>query len=188
MFITKTYVRGLIMAILLIGAVQCKDHRCHRPVTKNCDASESYISGWKFTGWYFDTVMGSCRPLFTKNGWHICTENYDLPYTRESCENLCADPCTMTTGAPGICIYNEICMMYNFKPPFYRPCKGNNLNCCPMIPDRDLKSFGGLQYERDGIVQVGVIRDIKNPAYPPDAYTYLYYLPSHFSKDGKNYY
>jgi len=33
--------------------------------------------------------MGACRPLYTKNGWYLCTENYDLPYTREACEELC---------------------------------------------------------------------------------------------------
>jgi len=93
----------------------------------------------------------------------------------------------MTTGAPGICIYNEICKMYNFKPPSYRPCNGNNLNCCPMIPDRDLISFGGLQDERNGIIEVGAVRDTKNPAHPPDAFTYFFFLPSHFSKDGKSY-
>jgi len=56
---------------------------------ENCDASESFVKGWKFTGWYYDTVMGACRPLYTKNGWYKCTENYKLPYSREACEELC---------------------------------------------------------------------------------------------------
>jgi len=56
-----------------------------------------------------------------------------------------------------------------------------------MIPDRDLISFGGLQDERNGIIEVGAVRDTKNPAHPPDAFTYFFFLPSHFSKDGKSY-
>lgn len=99
-----------------------------------------------------------------------------------------ADPCTMTTGAPGICIFNEICKMFNHRPPNHNSCNGANLNCCPKIPDRHLKSLGGLHNERDGIVEVGVHNSLRDQEYPPDAFTYLYFLPSHFSKDGKTYY
>lgn len=94
----------------------------------------------------------------------------------------------MTTGAPGICMFNEICKMYNHKPPNYKTCGNDNLNCCPKIPDRHLKSFGGPHDGRDGIVEVGVVKNIHDPQYPPDAFSYIFFLPSHFSKDGKNYY
>jgi len=48
--------------------------------------------------------------------------------------------------------------------------------------------MGGLHNERDGIVEVGVLENINDPAYAPDAFNYFYFLPHHFSKDGKSYY
>ncbi|KAL5238267.1 hypothetical protein ACI65C_005677 [Semiaphis heraclei] len=189
MFTNNKYVRGLMMVItvLLIGEVLGKGTKCHRPVIENCDASESFVPGWKFTGWYYDMVMGACRPLYTKNGWYLCTENYNLPFTREACEEICADLCSLINGAPGICMFNEICKTYNKKPRNYTGCGSNSLNCCPKVPDKHLKSLGELKGDRDGIVQIGAI-GVTDPAYPPDVFSYIYFLPSSLNKDVKHNY
>jgi len=97
------------------------------------------------------------------------------------------DPCTMTNGNPGICMFNEICKMYHNRPPNYTGCGSKILNCCPKVPDKHLQSLGELKEDNNGIVQIGAI-NITNPAYPLDIFSYIYFLPSNFSKDGKSYY
>ncbi|XP_060845464.1 uncharacterized protein LOC132925053 [Rhopalosiphum padi] len=192
MFITKQYILSVwlmaFVVILLITSGQGKDHRCHRPVTKNCNASESYIEGWKFTGWYYHTELRACRPLYTPNGWHTCTENYELPIARQMCEDLCAEPCTRTNGAPGICMYNEICKMsYSVKPPIPNPCDSNRLTCCARGRDNDLTAFPGLVYENGQIVFRAILKNFYDPGYEQEGFTYIYFLPYSLNDESRRF-
>ncbi|KAE9523952.1 hypothetical protein AGLY_015599 [Aphis glycines] len=187
MFAAKPYILDVLgMMIFIITDTQAKDDRCHRPVTENCNVSEYYIDGWKYTGWYYHTELKICRPLYTPNGWHTCKENYELPEAREMCEDLCAESCVMANGAQGICMSNEICKMYNHKPPANKPC-GRNQNCCAKVPDKGLLPFTGPVNDLGGIVQVVVRKKLTDPGYPRDAFSYIYFLPYHITEEGKRY-
>ncbi|XP_026819443.1 uncharacterized protein LOC113558132 [Rhopalosiphum maidis] len=176
----------IFIIILLIGSGQGKDHRCRRPVTKNCNASESYIDGWKYTGWYYHTEIRACRPLYTPNGWHTCPENYDLPMAREMCEDLCAEPCMRSNGAPGICMYNDICTIsYSQKPPTYKPCNSDKLNCCVKEPDSGMKFLFEITYGKNEVVYKTIRKDINDPGYRQEGYGYIYSLPYQINNKGK---
>ncbi|XP_025207571.1 uncharacterized protein LOC112603279, partial [Melanaphis sacchari] len=139
-----TFIRGLmvITVVLLINTALCKDHRCRRPVTENCNASESYINDWENTGWFYDPSLRACLPLYTPEGWHKCTENYDLPQSREICEGLCAEPCTLINGSMGVCMAKRICNVELYNTIiFLDSCGSGSLRCCPHIPDSRLEKF-----------------------------------------------
>ncbi|XP_025207416.1 uncharacterized protein LOC112603173 [Melanaphis sacchari] len=188
---TKSYIRGIglmiFIVVLLIVGGQSKDHRCRRPVTENCNASEEYIDGWKFTGWYYHTEMRACRPLFTPNGWHTCTENFELPEAREMCEDLCAEKCVMSNGAQGVCMYKEICKMYNVEPYAHKPCASESLTCCARLPDKGLLPYIGPMNEKAGVVQVGFRKKLSEPGYPRNKNGFVYFLPYHITNEGKRY-
>ncbi|KAF0749798.1 Uncharacterized protein FWK35_00016104 [Aphis craccivora] len=113
------------------------NHRCRRPVIQNCNASEYYIYSWKYTGWYYHTELKMCRPLYTPNERHTCKENYDLPMARQMCEDLCAEPCTRSNGAPGICMPKDICVIIT-RSSIASSCGSDIFNCCLKATDKEL--------------------------------------------------
>ncbi|KAE9533485.1 hypothetical protein AGLY_009123 [Aphis glycines] len=178
MFATKPYILGVVgmmmfIAVLTITDVQAKDDRCRRPVIQNCNASEFYINGWKFTGWYYHTELRMCRPLYTPNGLHTCKENYELPITRQMCDDLCAEPCTRTNGAPGICMPKDLCVITirSLGPIPPSSCGSGMLNCCPKATDKELCTLP--INNKNGLVEEGVLKK-KTYGDEPD---YKYYLP-----------
>jgi hypothetical protein len=99
-----------------------------------------------------------------------------------------ADPCIKSNGAPGICMHNDICkIVYSQKPPTYKSCSSNNVNCCPKIPDRELIPTGGQVYTNGGIVETAIVRKRDESGYPPDLYSYIFYLPKRPKNDSRHY-
>lgn len=90
----------------------------------------------------------------------------------------------MANGAQGICMFNEICKMYNHRPPANKPC-GRNQNCCAKVPDKGLLPFTGPVNNLRGIVQVGVRKKLTSQGYPRDAFSYIYFPPYHITEEGK---
>ncbi|XP_026816790.1 uncharacterized protein LOC113556186 [Rhopalosiphum maidis] len=168
MHVTMADVRGLmtIVVVLVIGAVQATNHprtvgqgkqsganaikvvsndkgpRCHHPLINNCDTSVYPILDWELSGWFYHAMFKSCRPMYSPKGVHICTENQDLPKTREMCEDLCGESCLMSNGSTGICTFHQICKIVNDKATAHpRPCGSYNVNCCPKVTDDNLVPF-----------------------------------------------
>ncbi|XP_060864317.1 uncharacterized protein LOC132940611 [Metopolophium dirhodum] len=190
MFATKTIHGLMIVAVLLISTCQGIDQLlCQRPnTTKECYASETYVDGWINTGWYYESNLKVCLPFYTRDGWHFCTQNYNVPTTREACEFLCAQECKMIyNGATGVCMHREICQItYHDIKYYYAPssCGNRLLNCCPLISDKRLHQYSDPKKDPDGIL---ISARLKNNR-PSDAQPvyYSYYLPI-VHLDGKLY-
>lgn len=175
---TVADVRGLmtIVVVLLIGAVQATNHprvvkqsagntikvlnekgpRCHHPTTHNCNTSVYPILDWELSSWFYHSVFKACRPLYSAKGVHVCTENQDLPKTREICEDLCGEPCLMSNGSTGICMFKEMCKIMNNNPTANpRPCGSYGVNCCPKVSESSLIPYGDNSKDSHLFGQIG---------------------------------
>jgi len=88
----------------------------------------------------------------------------------------------------GVCMSNEICRFSNDKkPPALYPCGDYSLNCCAKASDNELKSFPGLVFDKGGIVFRAVRKNLSDPGYGYEEFTYIYYLPYYINDKGKRY-
>ncbi|XP_050438630.1 uncharacterized protein LOC126844461 [Adelges cooleyi] len=109
-----------------------KDSRCHVPKITGCNASLYPIMDYQVAAWFFHPPFKSCRPLYTAGGVHNCPFNTNLPVSKEMCERICAEPCTMDDGSQGICMLDEYCKIKPNKSSAHpRPCQVYNVKCCP---------------------------------------------------------
>ncbi|CAI6353030.1 unnamed protein product [Macrosiphum euphorbiae] len=134
--------------------------------------------------------MKVCLPFYTRDGWHFCTQNYNVPTTREACEFLCAQDCEIIySGARGVCMHHSICQITYYDSKYYyapSSCSGNKqLNCCPLITDKRVNQYSDPKKDPDGIL---ITRRLVNnrPSDSQPVY-YSYNLPFVHYFDGKLY-
>jgi len=208
-----TDVRGLmtIAVVMLIGAVQATNHprtlgqgkqsganaikvvsndkgpRCHHPLINNCDTSVYSILNWEISGWFYHAMFKSCRPMYSPNGVHICTENQDLPKTREMCEDLCGESCLMSNGSTGICTFHQICKIVNDKASAHpRPCGSYNVNCCPKVTDDSLVPFVDPSQNSNGNSELDNRIHFTDQSSSRNGTLYIYRIPNHRIAEAKH--